>query len=82
MDSRRRALAALDGGMSRRAAAERFRVSVSSVIRRDAARRETGGSAEKPQGGGTRSRRIEAQRRVVMVAFEQALNDAIAANLP
>ena len=56
--------------MSRRAAAGRFGVSVSSVIRWDAARRETGGFAPKPQGGDTRSRRIEAQRGVVMAAFE------------
>ncbi len=61
MDLRARALAAVDDGMSRRAAAGRFGVSVSSVIRWDAARRLTGVFAPKPQGGDTRSRRIEAQ---------------------
>jgi len=70
MDLRTRALAAVDGGMSRRAAAGRFGVSVSSVVRWDAARRGTGGFAPKPQGGDTRSRRIEAQHAVVMGAFE------------
>jgi transposase len=63
MDLRARALAAVDSGMSRRAAAGRFGVSVSSVIRWDAARRLTGVFAPKPQGGDTRSRRIEAQHR-------------------
>jgi transposase len=57
--------------MSRRGAADRFGVSISSVIRWDAARRQTGGFAPKPQGGDTRSRRIEAQRAVVMAAFEE-----------
>ena len=70
MDLRARALAAVDGGISRRAAAGRFGVSMSSVIRWDAARRETGSFAPKPQGGDTRSRRIEAQRAAVMAAFE------------
>jgi len=69
MDLRARALAAVDGGMSRRAAAGRFGVSVSSVIRWDAARRGTGGFAPKPQGGDTRSRRIEARHAVVMEAL-------------
>ena len=70
MDLRARALAAVDGGISRRAAAGRFGVSMSSVIRWDAARRETGSFAPKPQGGDMRSRRIEAQRAAVMAAFE------------
>ena len=70
MDLRARALAAVDGGISRRAAAGRFGVSMSSVIRWDAARRATGSFAPKPQGGDTRSRRIEAQRAAVMAAFE------------
>lgn len=71
MDLRGRALAAVDGGMSRRAAAGRFGVSVSSVIRWDAARRATGDYAPKPQGGDMRSRRIEAQRTAVMAALEE-----------
>lgn len=71
MDLRARALAAVDAGMSRRSAASRFGVSVSSVIRWDAARRATGSFAPKPQGGDTRSHRIEARRIEVMEAFEE-----------
>ena len=71
VDLRARALAAVDKGMSRRAAAARFGVSVSSVIRWDAARRATGSFAPKPQGGDMRSRRIEARHAEVMAAFEE-----------
>jgi len=77
MDLRARALAAVDGGMSRRAAAKRFGVSVSSVIRWDAARRLTGLFAPKPQGGDTRSRRIEAQHAVVIAAFEEERDQSL-----
>lgn len=77
MDLRARALAAVDGGMSRRAAAGRFGVSLSSVIRWDAMRRGTGGFAPKLQGGDTRSRRIEAQHAVVMGAFEEGRDQSL-----
>ncbi len=71
MDLRARALAAVDAGMSRRAAAGRFGVSLSSVIRWDATRRATGCFAPKSQGGDTRSLRIEARADEVMAAFEE-----------
>lgn len=71
MDLRARALAAVDGGLSRRAAARHFGVSVSSVIRSDAARRATGRFEPKPQGGDMRSRRIEARHLDVMAAFTE-----------
>ena len=71
MDLRARALAAVDGGKSRRAAARRFGVSISSVIRWDASRRETGSFGPKPQGGDMRSRRIEAQHAEVVAVFEE-----------
>jgi transposase len=77
MDLRARSLAAVDGGMSRRAAAGRFGVSVSSVIRWDAARRETGGFAPRPQGGDMRSRRIEAQKAVIMAALEEERDQSL-----
>lgn len=64
------ALAAVDAGMNRRAAAGRFGVGVSSVIRWDAARRATGDFAPKAQGGDMRSRRLEARVAEVMTAFE------------
>ena len=69
MDLRARALAAVDGGLSRRAAARRFGVSVSSVIRWDATRRTMGSFEPKPQGGDMRSRHIEERRGEVMEAL-------------
>lgn len=70
VDLRARALAAVDEGMSRRAAAKRFGVSESSVIRWDASRRASGSFEPKPQGGDMRSRRIEERRAEVMATFE------------
>ena len=71
MDLRVRALAAVDRGLSRRAAARHFGVSVSSVIRWDAGRRATGSFEPKPQGGDMRSLRIEARHGEVIAAFEE-----------
>ena len=71
MDLRARALAAVDSGMSRRAAAGRFGVSVSSVIRWAAARRAMGTFAAKAQGGAMRSRRLAGRGAEVMAAFEE-----------
>lgn len=70
-------MAAVDAGMSRRAAAGRFGVSVSSVIRWDAQRRATGRFAPKPQGGDMRSRRIEARHAEVMAAFEEERDQSL-----
>ena len=77
MDSRWRTLAAVDAGMSRRAAAGRFGVSVSWVIRSDAQRRTTGSFEPKPRGGDTRSRRIAARHADVMAAFEEARDQSL-----
>jgi len=71
MDLRARALAAVDAGLSRRASARRFGVSVSSVIRWDASRRATGSFGPKPQGGDTRSSRMEERRAEIMSALEE-----------
>ena len=71
MDLRARALTAVDSGMSRRSAARRFGVSISSVIRWDASRRGTGSCAPKPQGGDMRSRRLEEKHVEVMAAFKE-----------
>ena len=77
MDLRARALAAVDAGMSRRAAAGRFGVGVSSVIRWDATRRATGCFMPKAQGGtvraagGARDRDVE----VWLVAVLPATRD-------
>ena len=50
MDLRSRLLAAVDGGMSCRAAAARFGVAPSTAIRWQAQRRKTGNFDPKPQG--------------------------------
>lgn len=70
MDLRAGALSEVDGGLSRRGAARRFGVSISSVIRWDARRRTTGGFAPKAQGGDTRSQRIAARPAEVMATLE------------
>jgi len=60
-DLRKRVVAAVDGGMSRREAAAQFRVGASSAIRWVTQARETGDVTPKTQGGDRRSRAIEAQ---------------------
>lgn len=71
MDLRSRALAAVDEGMSCRAAARRFGVAAATVIRWHDQRRSTGGYAAKPQGGDMRSRRIEAHREMVLALHRE-----------
>jgi len=66
IDLRSRALAAVDEGMSCRAAATRFGVAAATMIRWHDQRRGTGGYAAKPQGGDTRSRRIKAHRDTIL----------------
>src|SRR3546814_20806255 len=58
-DLRSRVIAAVDGGLSRRAAAERFGVAAASAVRWVREWRESGSTRAKPQGGDMRSRRIE-----------------------
>ena len=70
MDLRSRTLAAVDGGMSCRAAAARFGVAPSTAIRWYDQRRRQGHYAPKLQGGDTRSGRIEAHRDRIMAIFE------------
>ncbi len=67
-DLRDRALAAVDAELSRRGAAERFRVSAASVIRWDQLRRLQGHARPKPQGGDKTSHRIEAHAEVILEA--------------
>jgi transposase len=59
-DLRSRVVAAITGGLSRRAAAERFGVSIASAVRWMDAWRRTGKIAAQRQGGDRRSERIEA----------------------
>ncbi len=70
MDLRSRALAAVDEGMSCRAAARRFGVADATVIRWHDQRRRTGDYAAKAQGGDTRSRRIEAHAHTILALHE------------
>ena len=70
MDLRRRLLAAIDEGMSCRAAAARFGVAPSTAIRWQDQRRRTGNFAPKPQGGDMRSRRIEERRADILAVWE------------
>ena len=68
LDLRSRLVAAVSGGMSRRRAAERFGVSAASAVRWVAAVNTTGSAEAKPQGGDTRSHRIEAFSPVILAA--------------
>jgi transposase len=69
-DLRKRVVRAVDGGMSRRAAAERFGISPASAVRFAREWRESGSTRGKPQGGDQRSHRIEAYRDVILSAIE------------
>ena len=60
-DLRKRVVEAVNGGMSRRQAAEHFKVGVSSAIRWVAQALATGDVKPKRQGGDRRSAAIEAQ---------------------
>ena len=61
MDLRERVIGAVDEGMSRRRAAERFGVSASSAIRWCQLQRDIGDARPTPQGGDRRSKPIEAE---------------------
>ena len=70
MDLRARLLAAIDAGMSCRAAAVRFGVAASTAIRWQAQRQSTGSFAPKPQGSDTRSRRVEERCEEILAVWE------------
>ena len=67
-------ITAVDGGLSRRAAAERFGVAAASAVRWVREWRETGSTCAKPQGGDMRSRRIEAYRDVILGVIEEQVD--------
>lgn len=69
-DLRIRVIRAVEGGMSRNAAARRFGVSIASAVRWMAAYLQTGQTAPKPRGGDRRSGRIKAQSDLLMSAIE------------
>lgn len=70
VDLRERVVAAVDEGLSRRKAAERFGVSVSSAIRWTSLRRRTGEVRPQRQGGDKRSARIEAHAPLILGLVE------------
>ncbi len=70
-DLRVRVVAAVEAGTSRRQAAARFGVSVSSAFRWVRVRRDRGEVRARPQGGDRRSRRIEAQPGFLLGQVEQ-----------
>jgi transposase len=69
-DLRIRVIRAVEGGMSRRAAAERFGVSPASAVRFVSEWRRRGATRAKPQGGDQRSHRIEAYRAFILSAIK------------
>ena len=69
-DLRERMMAAVQAGASRRAAAKRFEVGVSTAIGWVRAWFEEGRNTAKPTGGAPRSHRIEAQRDAILGAIE------------
>ena len=68
VDLRRRVVGAIEGGLSCRAAAERFGVSASSAIRWRALERREGDVRPKRQGGDRHSHRIEAYAELILSA--------------
>lgn len=69
-DLRNRVVAAVEKGQSRRAAAERFGISVSAAIKWVAAWRRTGSVEPQRMGGDHRSQRIEAYAEVILALVE------------
>lgn len=69
-DLRIRVIRAVEGGMSRHAAAERFGISVASAVRFVKEWRESGATRAKRVGGDQRSRHIEKHREAIMNAIE------------
>ena len=69
-DLRGRVVEAVNDGLSRHEAAERFGVSVASAVRWVSAWRRTGQVAAQRQGGDRRSRRIEAVGETILSALK------------
>jgi len=65
-DLRERLIDAVAGGMSRRAAADRFGVAASTAVKWVRRWRDTGSKVPRPQGGDKRSGRIEAHAEEIL----------------
>ena len=70
MDLRARVMAAIDGGVSCRAAATHFGVAPSTAIRWYAQRREVGHFKPKAQGGDMRSHHVEKRATDILALWE------------
>ena len=70
IDLRKRLISAVDGGMSRRSAASRFGVAVSTAIKWVDQWRRTGHVRPRPQGGDMRSCRIEAHAEEILALVD------------
>lgn len=70
-DLRRRVVGAVEGGMTRRGAAERFGVAASTAVKWVRQWRETGNVEPQPQGGDKRSRWIEAHRPALLALVDE-----------
>jgi len=71
IDLRERLISAVEGGMSRRCAAERFGVAASTAIKWVAQWRRTGDVRPRLQGGDRRSHRIEAHAAEILALIEE-----------
>jgi transposase len=71
IDLRRRVIAAIEGGLSGRQAAERFGVSASSASRWREKLHQEGEIAPKPQGGDRKSQRTEAHSELILGAVTE-----------
>jgi transposase len=69
-DLRTRVVRAVEDGMSRRAAADRFGISVASAVRFVKEWQQSGATKAKRQGGDQRSQRIEEHHEAIMSAIE------------
>ena len=65
-DIRSRLVSAVDGGMTRRSAAKRFRVAASTAIKWVEQWERTGSLVPRPQGGDRRSHRLEAHAEEIL----------------
>ena len=70
-DIRERLVSAVDGGLSRRSAARRFEVAVSTAIKWVDQWRRTGDVGPRPQGGDHRSHRIETHCEEILALVEE-----------
>ena len=70
-DLRQRVVGAVAGGMSRRAAADRFGMAASTAVRWVDQWRRTGSVQPRPQGGDKRSHRIEAHGDEILALVDE-----------